>query len=330
MKTAAVIRPYYPPGKKLAEDEEDTLDQTRLISSALKNLGYKVKELQCTLNFEKLRKELVKLNPAFCFNLVEDIEDSSSLCVAVALLLEHIKMPVAGSPSSALYLSTHKPAAKAFMQYRGIPTPVFFFEGSSGGNLAFPAQYIIKPECEDASIGIDHDSLIQAENLSDLQHKIKQREDLIEKKCFAEEFINGREINISIIADNGSYEILPPAEILFIDFPADKPKILDYEAKWGYDSFACRNTPRSFKFDSTDQKMLERAQKLAMQAFKIYGCRGYARIDFRADESELYVIETNANPCLAEECGLIASAAQRGYSYDDVIKRIVSDIPGIS
>jgi D-alanine-D-alanine ligase len=65
---------------------------------------------------------------------------------------------------------------------------------------------------------------------------------------------------------------------------------------------------------------------IARRCWPLFGLRGYARVDFRVDESnQPWVLEINANPCLSPDAGFVAAASQAGLSYRQVVERIVQD-----
>ena len=144
----------------------------------------------------------------------------------------------------------------------------------------------------------------------------------------AETFLPGRELNVSLLArdGNGGVEVLPIAEILYEDFPEGMSRVLGYEAKWDEGSFACTHTVRHFPDDPADAALLARAGELSLAAWRIFGLKGYARVDLRLDASgEPCILEVNANPCLAADAGFMAAAERAGLSARDVIERILKD-----
>ena len=153
-------------------------------------------------------------------------------------------------------------------------------------------------------------------------------------ECFAEEFIDGREFNISVIATLDGPRVLPIAEILFLDYPKDKPKIVNYKAKWEEDSIEYRSTPRSFEFQPDDEELLDELGRLSLGAWELFALSGYARVDFRVDpRGRPYILEINANPCISPDSGYIAAAQQGGFDYDAVIRAILEDAirrPGVA
>jgi D-alanine-D-alanine ligase len=180
---------------------------------------------------------------------------------------------------------------------------------------------IIKPAWEDASVGIDGDSVIYdirriPEKLIELHGRFEGQPMLIES------FIDGREINMSVLQrSDGSVDVFPVVEMLFCDWPDDKPRIVDYTAKWDTDSFEFNNTIR--KFDPRDVPTRE-LKETALKCWSAFKLRGYARVDMRlAADSGIYVIEVNANPCIAKDSGFIAAAHEAGFSTVDVIEEIL-------
>jgi D-alanine-D-alanine ligase len=116
--------------------------------------------------------------------------------------------------------------------------------------------------------------------------------------------------------------------MLFLGYPAGKRRIVDYAAKWDAGSFEFRNTVRRFEFDAADHALLARLVDIAMACWRLFGLRGYARVDCRVDAAGLpWVLEVNVNPCLSPDAGFIAAAMQRGLDLVAVIQRIVTDIP---
>ena len=109
----------------------------------------------------------------------------------------------------------------------------------------------------------------------------------------------------------------------FEGFPADKPAIVGYAAKWHADSFEYRNTVRSF---GVEPELGARAERLALACWELFALDGYARVDFRVDASGmLFVLEVNANPCLSPDAGFAAALAQAGIGYAEAIGWLIAD-----
>jgi D-alanine-D-alanine ligase len=145
---------------------------------------------------------------------------------------------------------------------------------------------------------------------------------------FAEAYVEGREFNISIIENRDGPQVLPLAEIVFEAFPADKPRIVGYRAKWEPDSFEYRHTVRRFpdlNGEPDGSALSARMRAAALRCWDIFGLRGYARVDVRVDtDGRVWVLELNANPCLTPDAGFPAAAERAGLAYDRLIERVAA------
>jgi D-alanine-D-alanine ligase len=166
-----------------------------------------------------------------------------------------------------------------------------------------------------------------AESTSTLHQALKEQRAHLGGEGFAEVYIEGREFNLSLLAGPRGPEILPPAEVCFDTYPQEKLRIVDYRAKWEEGSFEYQHTPRRFDFPRTDDVLLQRLKTLAKACWKLFGLRGYARVDFRVGRAQTpWILEVNANPCLSPDAGFIAAATQAGLTLHQVIERIMQDI----
>jgi D-alanine-D-alanine ligase len=146
---------------------------------------------------------------------------------------------------------------------------------------------------------------------------------------FVESYVDGREFNLSLlpaqIAGQQLLEVLPPAEMLFVDYPPEKPRIVGYAAKWDPSSFDYRHTLRRFDFEASDEPLLRELRRLATASCARLDVGGYARVDFRVDTGgRPWVLEVNPNPCLSPDAGLAAAACRAGLEYEDLVKRILA------
>ncbi len=141
---------------------------------------------------------------------------------------------------------------------------------------------------------------------------------------FAEQFIDGREFNLSLLGPRGRPELLPIAEIDFRGFPPGRAAIVDYAAKWDPQTPEYRGTPRTFDPRPGDGPLRGRLAEVALRAWELFGLAGCARVDVRVDwVGEAWLIDVNANPCLAADAGFMAAAGEASLEPLDVLGRLV-------
>lgn len=302
-------------------DELDVMVQVDFVEAGLRELGIQTFRKGITADFMKEVSSLAVEKPDFVFNLVESIDNKGELCYFVPALLNMHSIPYSGSPVEAIFLTTSKILTARILEKAGISTPESYLP-SQYGRLIAGSRYILKPVWEDGSLGITHDSVITFS--SEQAEKIKSCSDT---HWIIQDYIEGREFNITVIPGDGRPEVLPPAEMIFRDFPDDKPKIVDFKAKWEENSFEYINTVRSFPGRGLDHELDQRIRSAALDCWKEFGLRGYARIDMRVDNNNIpYVIEVNANPCLSPDGGVVAAVNEAGIPFTEILKRILSDL----
>ena len=327
-----------------AEDNQDVLEQLRAVSEALEALGHEPASLACTLDLDALRGRLLATAPDAIFNLVETLGGSDWLIHLVPGLLDVLGLPYTGSPTEAIFLSTQKLLAKERLRDAGLPTPAWIAPQSSRcarqhplpqgegrhANLPLPlgegrgeGPWILKTLWEHASFAVGDDSLVH-EAPHDWGAWLAQRGRRLRRPCFAEQYVDGREFNLSLLAGAEGPQVLPPAEIDFSCFPAGKPRIVGYRAKWNPDSPEFQGTPRRFDFPAADQPLLARLCQLARACWDLFGLGGYARVDFRVDrQGQPWILEINANPDLSPDAGFAAALQQAGIPFPQAVQRIL-------
>lgn len=310
-----------------AADEQDTLVQRDMVSQALNELGYTVVALPFSGDPGDVTGHLRRLGPQVVFNLVESVAGSGRFVHVVPALLEVLGMRYTGCTSQAQLVTSQKLLAKRLMREAGIPTPEWIDPlcVTEKQPLSTDA-VIVKSVWEHASFGLDAGSV--AATGAAAMTRIGERTRQFGGQWFAERFIDGREFNVAVLASKTGPEVLPIAEMRFLDFPESYPRIVDYAAKWEPQSIAYKHTERCFLDPQTEQELLVRLASLARRCWDVFGLNGYARVDIRVDAAECpWVLEVNANPCLSPDAGFAAAAAERGLSLTEVIARILDDCP---
>lgn len=302
-------------------DNQDTLVQLEEIIEILNRLNmqtYAIAFKQCV---GKVEKDLATIKPDFVFNLVETLNGTDHLIYLAAGLYEMMKTPYTGCTAISLAMLASKTHQKQLFRHAGLPTADFFVAESEVDFSGGP--WIVKSDTEHASVGISSDSVVQT--VAEAKKIIEQKKLVFGGSWFAERYIDGREFNLSILPlENGKLQILPPAEIRFVNFPKDKPRIVDYAAKWNVESDVYRATQRSFELAPEDQSLVMKMQNICQQCWHIFSLSGAARIDFRVDRyGNPWILEINANPCLSSDAGFMVAAEKAGLSAQDVIKQLL-------
>jgi D-alanine-D-alanine ligase len=289
----------------------------------------------CGLNLKEIVDRLAPFKPDTVFNLVECLDGYGRLIFVVPAVLDAMGLPYTGSPTEAIFLTSHKVLGKERIRAAGIPTADWAGPWPSGAMDSIVEKrkrsrkkpsFIIKSIWEHASFGMDDDMVVRQPDEAALIRAMEEWAPRLRGECFAEEYIDGREFNISMIATPDGPRVLPIAEIHFIDYPKDKPKIVGYKAKWEEDSFEYKRTPRGFDFPPEDDELLGEIERLCRSCWALFALRGYARVDFRVDvKGNPFVLEINANPCISPDSGFIAAAQQGGLDYDAVVRLILED-----
>jgi D-alanine-D-alanine ligase len=309
-----------------AADAADVQVQVAAVAAALRRLGHEPIPCGCTIDLTAARPELERIGPDLVFNLVESLGGTDRHMHLGAQLLETLGLPFSGSTANGILTSSDKLRAKRLLLDAGLATPPAATADEAFGQPAFPGRFILKPIYEHASLSIEDDAVIDVPDLRTLRAALRQREQWVGRPLFAEQFISGRELNVSLIADATGPRVLPIAEIDFSSFPPDKQRIVGYAAKWLDDSFEYRQTPRRFDFAPSDQDLLHQVAERAIETWHLFKLRGYARVDFRVDPSGTpWILEANANPCLSPDAGFAAAVERAGWSFDEVIAHIVED-----
>ncbi len=318
MFTAAILHDVHaadgPP------DQSDTLIEARAIAAVLDEIGFAAPIVPVGLDLAALERTLEELAPRVVVNLVESLQGRGRLIHVVPALLESLDLPFTGCSASALGSTSNKVLAKRQLRAAGIQAPATFEEGAAADEVSAAADWIVKSVWEHASLGLDDASIVHGDAVADA---VAARRAEFGGEWFAEEFVPGRELNVALIATGDGPRVLPVAEIRFEDFPAGKPQIVGYAAKWDATSFEYRNTPRAF---DVEPAIAHRVGEVALACWRLFGLDGYARVDFRIDEQgEPWVLEVNANPCLSPDAGFAAALAEAGVEYRAAIAGLIDD-----
>lgn len=311
--------------------ERDVLAQVEVVTQACRELGFAAETFGCTADLQPLIERLQEDPPGVVFNLVEALAGRDQLAWLIPALLETLHIPCTGTAAVPLNLSNDKLRTKQKLQLAGLPTPAWHTAESLANIKAkepfSPGEYILKAIGEHASLGLDDTAVVFAESADVLQTRLQQQAARLGKPCFAEQFIAGREFNLSLLAQGALPEVLPPAEIDFSDFPAGKPRIVGAAAKWDEGTFEYDHTPRKFDFAASDEPLLNELRSLARSCWQVLELGGWARVDFRVDpQNRPWILEVNTNCCVSPDAGFAAAVERGGLTLTNAIERILAAV----
>ncbi len=296
------------------------LDGVEAVQQALIESGYPVVLLPLLPPIESAKEGLKGLETDLVFNLFEGFDGYPETEPAMANFLSELGLIYTGCTGSALSLGLDKAKTKTRLEAIGIDTPRYQLLGPKTISL-FHLNYpcIVKPCAEDGSNGISEESVVH--DFASLERQVATVSKCFGRDALAEEFIDGREFNITVLGANEP-KALPASEIVY-SLPPEIPRILSFSAKWD---------PQSIYFErikavcpaEIDIELRERITQAALLAFRLLDSHGYARIDFRLDtEEQLKVIELNPNPDISPDAGAALQAQAAGMTYNQFIEQIV-------
>lgn len=299
--------------------DNDTVIMAQKVARALWKKGHKTELLELD---ETTIKTLSKVKTDCFFNLCAGINSLPHSEGLAAAALIKTGRPVVGSSGKAIELTTDKVATKKILLENNLPTPRFVVvpdHGAGLGGLSFPL--ILKPVAEDASLGISQDSVFK--DKSGVPDRVRELLELYRQPVLVEEFIDGRELRVSLVGNDKSRRVLPISELVFGKSFTKKFKVFDFSAKWlpGTDPYEDTYAVSPAKLPKHLQKEIE---EISLAAFALTGCSDYGRVDVRLDKYDRpYILEINANPAIGPDDALATSAKACGIAYGELLEMIV-------
>ncbi|MCR4338037.1 MAG: ATP-grasp domain-containing protein [Candidatus Omnitrophica bacterium] len=316
----AVLRGY--DFKEEFSDKENMYTEND-VYRALQANGYEVRLLGLFDRIEPLLEEVRDFQPDVIFNMVEVFKDNSRLEHHVGALLELLGVPYTGASSEELFLCNNKAICKKILRFHRLRVPRFqtFYRRHKvrrPQTIKLPA--VIKPLCEEASRGISQASVVDSDQA--FVERIKFIHENMNMDAIAEEYIDGRELYVSVLGSN-RLTVLPAREMKFGEMSEDEPRIATYKAKWD-DNYRDRWGIKSMFATKLPDGVDEHIVDVCKRAYRALELKSYVRFDIRLTPTgQVYIIEPNANPCLAQIDELSQSAEKVGISYPQLIRKIV-------
>jgi len=301
--------------------EWDSPTTIAAVEAALSHLG-KVVRLEAKEDFpEKLRQA----NPDIVFNIAEGFHGVNRES-HVPAICEFYGIPYSGSDPFTLTLCLDKARTKETLTFHGIPTPRFAVVervedlGPVTEKLPFPL--FVKPLHEGSSKGITDANLC-----FDRGHLTRQTAFLLEnyrQPVLVEEYLPGKEFTCAVVGNGDDAIVLPLVAMNFETLPKGALPIYSFDAKFVWDR--PENPLDIFQCPARITRELQASiERVTLDAFRVLGCRDWARIDVRLDASgSPNVLEVNPLPGIlpdpADNSCLPKAARAAGIGYEELIQ----------
>lgn len=313
LKVAVAFNTYEPFVYRREKASEDSVAKVaEVVCETLKQAGMEATLVPLQRSMFNFLRRIKDLNVEVVVNLCEGFFGKPQWESNVAAVMEILHIPFTGNGSRTLALCQDKHQAKAILSSFNLPVAPSQLIASAEEMVDLKFPVIVKPNSEDASLGVHPESVVY--NQEALAAQVKRIIETYSQPALVEEFIDGREFNVAVL-DDGEIKALPVSEIDFTGMPEGYPKICSYEAKWYPDHILYKATPPVCPAP-IDDDLKERLQSLAIIAFKAMGCRDYARVDFRmSGQGEIFILEVNPNPDISLDAGYARALKAAGIDY---------------
>jgi len=249
-------------------DKEETIEG---IEQALRNAGFR------TVRIGHIRNLVQRLSVGERWDMVFNIAEGMyglAREAQVPCLLDAYRIPYVFSDSSVLALSLHKGLTKRVVRDAGIPTPefteIYAPDDIQSVNLPFPL--FAKPVAEGTGKGITGSSRINS--LEQLRSVCLHLLETYHQPVLVERYLSGREFTVGIV---GTGENARVVGVMEITLNGSASEIYSLFVKENYENFARYSVP--------EKEVQTACSRIALNAWRILGCRDGGRIDLKMDEN---------------------------------------------
>ncbi|SNS79397.1 D-alanine--D-alanine ligase [Anaerovirgula multivorans] len=232
-------------------------------------------------------------------------------------LLEMINMPYVGAGVLASAVAMDKAITKKLCSVEDIPQAKYVeilnksydknqdqYIEEIQAKLSYPV--FVKPANLGSSVGIS-----KAKDRMQLLGAIKVAFQY-DRKIVVEEFINGREIECSVLGNDEAIASLP-AEII------PSHEFYDYKDKY-FDGTSSFQIPAELS-----EPVIAELRRLALKVYKLVDCSGLARVDFfvERETNKIYFNEINTMPGFTKISMYPKMWEVTGLPYEELIDRLI-------
>lgn len=292
-------------------EREVSLRSGAAVLEGLRKAGHEAQALDFSRD---IIAEMINMHPEVVFIALHGKPGEDG---TVQGLLDLLAIPYTGSNLTASAICIDKVLTKKMLHLEGIPTAQYeiighkrYQEDPEGTctvlvrSLGLPM--VVKPPTQGSSIGT---MIVRDEKQIALA---LEQAFAYDSNLLIEAYIPGSEVTVAVLGNN-DLQVLPIIEITSAN------EFYDYSSK--YTQGMCEHIIPARISSDVQQKV----EEIAVDTYRLLGCRGYARIDFRIDEAgQPYVLEVNTNPGMTEMSLVPDAARSAGMSFEDLVDRIVN------
>jgi D-alanine-D-alanine ligase len=294
-------------------DREDTIEG---IERALQALGCRTDRIG---HAKRLTERLVAGERwDLVFNICEGLYGVGREA-QVPAILDLYQVPYVFSDPLVLSLCLHKGMTKHVVRDAGVPTSDFCVvaEPADLAGLRFEAPYFVKPVAEGTGKGCSAKSIVRSRaELSQVCTDLVKR---FNQPALVEPYLTGREFTVGIVGTGRAAVTVATIEVLLLS--KAETGVYSYSNKSHYEDRVEYRLS-----DPGSDPVAAAAERVALDAWRVLGCRDGGRVDIRCDGlQQPQFMEVNPlaglNP---EHSDLPILARMAGVGFQELIGRILT------
>lgn len=304
---------------KNREAEDDTQESAEEVAEALETKGHH--PILVPITETTIPEAVSSLSDDLIFNLIEWTGIDAKYAADTYNLLDARHARYTGATKESYFLSCDKVAMKKRLDAGGFATAAWqeFITGDEEIRKDLPYPVIAKVSLEHSSVGLSKEAIIETEK--NLRPFVKKQISLFHQPILVEQFLGGREFQVTLLETQKGLYVLPPAEVIYTK-GTDVP-FLTYESRWNADHPDFENS--EVILANLSKELKQKIQVMSKDVFTSMGYRDYARFDLRCRGDEPMFLEVNSNPGLSddEQYGMTVSYKAIGMTFADFVDEIV-------
>lgn len=279
--------------------------------SILRALGHTVEIAAAEHDLRQFDRLLADFKPDIVFNLLEEFRGEAIYDFHLVTYLESLGVPYTGCNPRGLIVSRNKLWSAHIASGEGLRAPPSRLVRPRELPQSYPV--FLKYNREHASLGVTRSNVVR--DRVQFQRSMGRLRGQFGGEVVAQAFVPGREVTVSVWGNQKPEAFSPWC----LNLP-DKADVVTSRVKFSA-QYRRKKGIRATRFRGEADRILRNTAK---RLYGLFDMNGYARFDFRLDsEGVPFLIDVNANPCLAKDEDFAISARAQGYEYGEMVERIV-------